>query len=142
MSSEVARQSTRMHPTNVNKLYYSNFLYGTSLSKETEKHEFIWWGLVITEVLLSIRLILGYFDASLTNSLTYAIHTITHYVVYPFAATLTNLSGEVSSSWITTVAIIGYFLLTITLVGFFNAIKSPHSRIERARALSRRKYSR
>lgn len=130
-----------MDPTNVNMMYHSDFLEVSPLSHEYQKPELIWWGLAITETLLFMRLILGYFDANPTSTLTDVVYTITYYIVYPFAITLTNASPEGSYGWVTMAAISGYFVLTFALVSFLKAMRSPHSRIERTRALSRRKYS-
>ncbi len=114
------------------------------LSQEPQTHKFLWWGLAIIETLLFGRFILGYFDANLTGALAAAINTVTSYILYPFTTTLTSASasGDGSSGWITIVAIGGYFVITIALVRFLKAKRSFRSRIERARTLSRRRYSR
>ena len=134
-----------MESTNVNTLYrsgfHSSFIDAKSLSKESQALRFLWWGFAIVETLLFTRIILGYLDANMISPLTSLMYTISDYILYPFTTTLTSAGGGGSYAWITIVAIIGYFVFTITLVGLIKASRSPQSRIEHARALSRRKYS-
>jgi uncharacterized protein YggT (Ycf19 family) len=136
---ETFHGSDGMDRTNV---HIMDFVDLRSAKPVFQTNKLIWLGLVIIEILLFIRLILGYLDANLTSSLAYVIYTITDYIVYPFTTTFTSASGDGNYSWVIIVAIIGYFLLTITLVGFLKVGRTPRSRIEYARALSRRKYSR
>lgn len=131
-----------MNQINKNVLYHSNFLTARSVSHESQTHKLIWWGLAFIEILLSTRLILEYLVVSPTNTLTYGLYTITNYLVSPFSFVLTSASVQVSSAWILMVALSGYLLLTIALVSFLKAKRSPQLRVECARALSQRKYSR
>jgi hypothetical protein len=130
-----------MEPTNINMLYNSDFVDSWPLSKEPQPYKLLWWGLAMTEILLCMRIILEYFDTNLTSPFTYMVYTITYYFLYPFTVAL-NIMGkeEVNNGWITIMAITGYFLLTIALIGFLNSLKSPHSKIEQTRALHRKKY--
>jgi hypothetical protein len=130
-----------MDPTNINLLHQSDFLNTISVSEESQTHKVVWWVVIVIEILLFIRLTMEYLAINPTGALTSGIFTITQYILYPFA-TIINVSGNNNYGWIAMAAIIGYFLLAIALVKFFKAKKSPHLRIEYARALSRRKYSR
>lgn len=130
--------------TNRTSIHMMHFADLRSAKPVFQTDKFIWWGFATIEILLAIRFILEYFDANLTNTLTYSVYQITDYILYPFATILSSsgMSGDGIHGWITVVAIIGYGLLAVALVSLLNAIRSPHSRIEHARALSRRKYSR
>lgn len=129
-----------MEPTNINALYNSDYLDARSVSYESKVNRLIWWALAIVELLLIIRLIFEYFNTPQANTLTSFIYQATDYLLYPFT-TLTTASGAGIYGWIAAVAIAGYLLLTIALVSFLQAKRSPRLRIEYARALSRRKYS-
>ncbi len=135
-----------MEPTNthMHMLYHSDFLLGTRpLSQESHAHKFIWWGFAIIATLVSLRIILEYVNADMASTPAYVLHTITNYIVYPFSTTLTVVSGGGGYAFATTavIAMFGYLLLVIALVSFLHARRSPRARIERARTLSRRRYS-
>lgn len=106
-----------------------------------QRDTLIWWALIITETLLFTRLILEYFHLPQANVVAHFLYQSTDYLLYPFTSMLANVGGETIPGWVTTVAIIGYFLLAIILVRFVKSMTSTRSRIERARALSRRRYS-
>lgn len=130
-----------MDPINTNILYHSDFFGDRYLFQEPQTYRIIWWMFVVIETLLFIRLIMKYSATNLTNTFPYVLDTITQYIVYPFAIAFSGVGGSESHIWITIVASAGYFLTTFALVRFLKAKQYPRSRIERVRALSRKKYS-
>jgi uncharacterized protein YggT (Ycf19 family) len=123
-------------------LYNSGFISARSVSKESQVHKFIWWALTLVEILLFIRFMLEYFDMNQANTLTHGLYTVTQYILHPFTTLLTSMGGNGSYGWIIIVSIIGYLLLTTVLISLLKAKRSPHLKIECARALSLQKYSR
>lgn len=128
-----------MDPANGNMLYHSDFLETSSLSPEPGGRTLAWWLLAIVEVFLITGFVLQYFGLHIAGTPTNVLHAISRSLEYPFTATLTTTSAD--SWWVTLVAMVGYFVLTYTFVRFLEATHSPRSRIERARTLSRKKYS-
>lgn len=126
-----------METTNLQALYNADIVEAQPLSREPQTHAYLWWSLAVIEALLFTRLILEFFVTNVTNVFTTAIYDLTYYLMYPVTATLV-ISNTIL---LTIVAIIGYFLLTLALAGFLKSRQSPRIRIERARALSRRRYS-
>lgn len=131
-----------MDSANLNMLYNSDFLDSRSLPlEETPVPKLIWWTFAIIEIFLVSRLILEYFDINQTNSLSYLVHKVSYYILYPFTTFFTT-SNTNNTNLLIIVAITSYFLLALTLINIIKRSKSPKSRIERARELSQRKYIR
>lgn len=129
-----------MNHTNLHMMHFTEFKSSQSAKPAFRMSNLIWWALSVTEILLLTRLILGYFGANPAGALTSFLYQITDYILHPFTIMLSGLGGD-GIVWTTAVAVIGYGLIAVALVNFIHASRSPRSRIEHARALSRKKYS-
>lgn len=120
-------------------MYFPDFTERESLSRTVEP---LWWGFSVVEVLLSVRLLLELLAVSPASGPLYAIYEVTNYIVLPFAVAFGSSANDGSVLvWTTIAAMLAYFLLTVGVASILKSRRSPHSRIEHARALSRKKYS-
>lgn len=122
-------------------LYMMNIADFGSAEPAIQKNEIVWWVLVIIEILLSIRLVLEFFDTRTGNMLAHVTYQVTDYILLPFTFMSFSVSGYSNQSLLIAVAILGYLVFAIAVVNLLNTKKTRYSRIERARAQSRRKYS-
>lgn len=131
-----------MEPTNIHMLYHADFLDTKPLLNKPHTYKSLWWGLALIETMLVFRFVFEYFNTQITNGFILIVYTFTDFISYPFTLSLQLMSTNSVYSWLPIiVAINGYFLLTITLVKLLKLKRSPYARLERARALSRRRYS-
>lgn len=125
-----------MNPTNANIICLS----GSNPLSHT--NQLVWWGLLVIEALLFIRFFQELFAAHPTNGLVSLVNASTNFIAYPFTATLlSDSSGEGLIEWVLMITVIVYFLLAIGVARMIEVSRPARSRIERARAFSRRRYN-
>lgn len=124
-------------------LYHPDYLDVGYQPRKQHSHAPLWFTLAGIELLLSIRLALTYLDVSILATINSTIYAITELLIYPFAALLSIVRGNTQHSEVSILlfTIIGYFLLAVSLIAMVQLQRSPRARLERARALSRRRYS-
>ena len=124
-------------------LYHPDYLDVGSQPRKRHAHAPLWFTLAGIELLLLIRLALTYLDVSILATINSTIYAITELLIYPFAALLSIVRGSTQHSEVSILlfTIIGYFLLAISLIAMVQLQRSPRARLERARTLSRRRYS-
>lgn len=104
--------------------------------------ELVWYALSVIQALLIFRFILKLFGADSTENFTSMLYGVTNYIVSPFTAVFGPSTSSVNVfDWPALVAIIAYWILAAGVIKLFKNNSSSYSRIERARALSIKKYS-
>lgn len=122
--------------------YMMDFIEPNDTTSVVRTDAVLWWGLAVIEIVLAARLVLEYTNAATSNALTYVMYQVTDYLLLPFTIMLASVSGNGTQGWVTAVAIVGYCVIVIALIRLRRSLRSPRSRIEYARELSRKKYSR
>ena len=144
----MVRQIQHMELINQNNytimLYHSDFLLDAQpLPPEAQAHKIVWWGFAFITTLLLTRLVIEQMGIIAIGGSAYGINLITDYIMYPFSLLPLTISSDTTIALPTTIitAVAGYWLIAIVLSKFMKSRKSSSGRIERARTLSRRRYS-
>lgn len=104
--------------------------------------ELVLYVLSAIQLLLLLRFIFKLFSVNPTGDFSNVVYSITSYIVYPFTTIFESSADGVGSfEWTTILAIIIYWVLAVGIIKLLAIERSPLSRIEQARALSKEKYS-
>jgi len=113
------------------------------LSSSHQRERVVWSLLLLIESLLIVRFIFEIFGVTPQGTITSFIYFITGYLLAPFTALFTLLTGgEAYQNWISIVAVIAYVVLAVVVV-LLSGSRRPVFRIESAGGFGSRhnKYS-
>jgi hypothetical protein len=115
-------------------------VYASKIEPQLRLQSLVWFGLWVVELLLITRFMLKLFMPHLDSVLRTVTYTITDYLLIP----LTVFFGAPPASgptfeWITLFTILLYLLLVTGIMSLFKT-NTRMSRVEIARAYSKRKY--
>lgn len=116
-------------------------VYTAKTEQQFQSRSLVWFGFWVVELLLITRFLLKLFMPYSDGFLTSALYNSTEYVLIPLTVIFdTSSLPGFSFEWLTLFTILLYWLLITGIFALFNRKRSTLSRMEIARAHSKRKY--